>query len=178
MTILVSMDQLTTIMHLALTSLVVAPLLYAGVSKVMDPTRFRLALTQYRVRLPGRGAVVHLIACVELTLGGIVLVIPVAGSAVVAALGYLLLAGVLERARRLGAKGDCGCFGSLPASIDRVGVARNVGFAIVAAIIASARWLRLLPPYEPVVGVWCAIGIALAAATCDTALAVRGSMQR
>jgi hypothetical protein len=177
MTILIMMEPLAAA-HIILSSLIGAPLLYAGVSKVMEGSRFRAALAQYRLPVPASTGVVAAIAGVELTLGAVGLLAPVAATAIVTALGYLLLASALERARRLGAIGECGCFGALAASIDRAGVLRNLAFAVLAMAVAVARGTGLLPAYDVLLGVWSVIAIALAAAACDTALAVRASMQR
>jgi hypothetical protein len=176
MTILITMYSLVA--SVALGAVIAAPVVYASVTKFMDVTRFRAALALYRLPFPASRGVVLAVATAELALGVTVLVGPGPSSAAVAALGYALLAGVLERARRLGATGECGCFGALPASIDLGGVLRNAVFAALSAAIAAARWHGLLPMYDPMWGVWCVIAIALVAATCDTALAVRGSVQR
>lgn len=153
--------------------LLATPLIYAAVAKIMAPAAFAAALPRLRIPLPQSRRGSWAVATLELTLAGTLLVMVRWESTATVALAYAAFAVIVERARRSGASGDCGCLGSLPSHIDAAAVIRNTGLALVATLFAVARWSGFFPAYDSSTALIGALSIFLAAAVLDTFLAVR-----
>jgi hypothetical protein len=167
-----------TAVHVTAALIASGPLLYAALSKLLAPDRFSLALPTFGLGLPQRPSTSVAIGLAELGIGIANVLVPSWQSAACLSLFYLAFGVVIERARRRGASGDCGCFGALPARIDRVAVVRNLGFALAAATLAVGRAVGVLVSYEPASAAAATVGLVLASAALDTYLSIRVSAQR
>ena len=169
---------LLQVAHLVATCAVAGPLVYAAVAKLLSPAGFSVALPQYRLSLPSRPATAQAVGLLELVVAGALIAVVRWESAALCAGAYLGFAFVVERARRLGASGDCGCFGSLASRIDRGAVLRNVGLGIAAGLISLGRALSQLPEYGASAGLVAAVMLLLGTAVLDTVVTVRRTLGR
>lgn len=145
-----------------------ALLVVSGIAKLRDGDGGRAVLAA--LRLPP-GAVVA-VAAAEVALGASAVVEPRPPVAAAVSGLYLLFALVVERLRRLGTLGSCGCLGSRSAPPSRVHVALDVMLAAGAAaaaatgpvsgLLATAAARPLLAP-PLVAGVAAATALAAAA---------------
>jgi methylamine utilization protein MauE len=110
----------------------------------------------------------------ELVVGAGTLLVVRWESAAACTATYLAFGLIMRRARRLGADGDCGCFGSLPSRIDDFAVLRNIGLGLAALAIAFGRGLSLLPNYEVSTAIAAAVLLLVGGAALDTLVFVRG----
>jgi hypothetical protein len=159
---------------LALAVGVAGPLLYAAVSKPMDPSRFAAALHRFDLaflRPSSRSA--QVVGLFELMTGVVLVLWPSPTSALIAVVVYLGLALVLLRTIRAGSSGDCGCFGALAGGIDARGVLRNIALGVACLGLAFVRRDELLGTYEVSTAVLVLSVVTLAAAAIDTVLEVR-----
>lgn len=167
------MIQVGTHAHFFLSLIVAAPLVYAGVAKLMDPSHFVSGLPLLRLEVPAVQRSGRLVGLIELAIGAGVLLIPSWEAATLSALTYSAFALVLGRALRGGAQGDCGCFGALPNRIDTVSVARNLMLAAGALFLAAGRLVDVFGTYEMSNAVAAAVSLLLVSAALDTLLSVR-----
>lgn len=166
--------RVAAITQLVLAGLAAGPLLYAGVSKLLGSESATEGLRRLQLRIPARKSSVVILGVVECTVGTVTITlsdewIPAAACVVL----YLLFAAVLERARRAGAEGDCGCFGALSAKIDAAAVVRNVLFAAIAIALLGARISSAGLGYDQWLGVAASVLVALASGVIDTLVTIR-----
>lgn len=164
--------------HLLAVVLVAAPLVYAAMGKLSAPSEFLMALPRLHVNLPPRPASAATVGVVELAIGAALLLVVRWESAVVCGVAYLALGAVVARARRLGASGDCGCFGALPSKIDGPSVLRNIGLGMATLVIGLGRGLGMLSGYDTSIALAASVSMVLGAAAVDTLLFVRPRLRR
>ena len=163
--------------HLLAVVVVAAPLIYAAVSKLMAPSAFLIGLPQFRLNLPTVPAMATTVGLFELAIGEALILVAAWESAVLCALAYFGFGLVVERARRLGASGDCGCFGTLASRIDGLAALRNVGLGLAALLIAFTRGSGVLPSYDESGALLVAVTTLLTAAALDTLVSVRRTLR-
>lgn len=139
-------------------------LLVAAAAKMGDPTSASVALRQ--AGLPGGTLVVRLLALVEVTVAGAVLV--VGGVAPAAALGLLHLgfAGFIAQLRRTaGAEARCGCFGGAEAPAEGLHVVVNLvaGGLVAVALVDSLPSVSSVLGDQPVLGLPYLAAVAIGA---------------
>lgn len=177
-TIHVQSTDAVVVGHLVAVVFVAAPLVYAAISKLMAPSAFLMALPQFHSDLPARPATARAVGLFELAAAGALILMVRWESAVVCTVAYVAFGLVVERARRLGASGDCGCFGSLESRIDGLAVVRNIALGLAALLIAFGRGMGLLPNYDASTALPVALSTLLAAAALDTFVSVRRTIRR
>lgn len=163
---------------LALAALVSAPLLYAGVSKLLAPEKFLAGLHRLRLPIPSRtssAVAIGLAECV-VAVANIILSLWILALACLSL--YLIFAAVLERARRAGVLGDCGCFGAIATAIDITAVARNGLFACVALVLLAVRVSGVSASYDSSVTIAMSVALLLGAAVIDTLFTLRSPTVR
>lgn len=163
-----------TAVHLILALLIAAPLVFAGITKLLGPTRFAAAIPSFGLGfVPASPSAARLVGLVEFTQGAVLFLVPSHTTALTTTLLYLLLGWLMWRAVRRGASGDCGCFGAIPGRIDRWSVVRNVILAVAAAGLVSGRYGQHLERYELAVAAPLLIAITVGFALTDTVIEVR-----
>lgn len=161
-------------LHLAVAILLSAPLLYAAVSKLLDPSRFVAAIPRFGLGFLSPSAhSARLVGLLELAGGAAPVILPVPTACIVAGLVYGVFSVLLLRARLLGASGDCGCFGAIAGGIDGGAVVRNGILALGSFVVAYARNNDLLASYDLSSAALTLVAVTLASATTDTLLEVR-----
>lgn len=159
--------------HLVLAALLAAPLIYAATSKIMDPRPFLNALPRLHTGLPARHTTATLVGSLEAVTGIGLLVVSSWLTAAAATALYLAFAVVIERARRLGSVGDCGCFGTLRSRVDLNATLRNVSLCAVSGLITVARGVGALHMYPVPEALPLLVGTVLLSAGIDTWGALR-----
>lgn len=144
-------------------------------SKILAPEVFVAGLSQLRLPISPRPAMAAVVGGVELSIACAVILLTTWPSALFCSLAYAAFAAIVERARRSGSVGDCGCFGSFKSQIDGLAVLRNISFALVALFLAIERLTTSLIGYEMATGIATSVFLTLASAVVDTLIAVRGA---
>jgi hypothetical protein len=160
-------------LHLLLACASGAPLVFAAIAKLTAPTTFLVALPRLHLGLPSTARTVNAVGAVEIVGGAALLVAERWESAAACGVAYGGFAILIERARRSGAAGDCGCFGALPSRIDARAVWRNLGLGALALALAIGRATGALPNYGLGTALLVGVGMLLSTAALDTVLVVR-----
>jgi hypothetical protein len=160
--------------HLGIGLVLTAPLLYAAASKLLNPAPFTKALPLFSIPFltPGRLSA-RTVGAAELAAGVTAVALPVPITSASACALYAVFGVVLMRARRMGASGDCGCFGALPAGINGQAIARNVVLAAGSLGLTYLRSAGLVGAYDLGSAMVLVIVLILASATTDTLLEIR-----
>ena len=161
--------------HLGLGLIAVAPLAYAGVSKLLDPQRFARVLPAFGLPVPAAAVSASVLGACEFAIALSVVLLAAWPTAAALSLAYIAFAVALERAHRRGAAGDCGCFGALRATISRAAVGRNLALAALALLLTVVRATSLLDTYELGLAMGAVVALGLGSASLDTALSVRAA---
>lgn len=169
---------LPQVIHAVAALTVAAPLTYAGISKLMSPSAFLAALPRLRLDALNRSETATAVGLAELATAAALLLVIRWESAAAAGATYVAFAVIVDRARRLGASGDCGCFGSVQSRIGAPAVVRNGVLALGAAALALGRALGLFPAYDVSSALVLGVLILLASAGLDTFLFVRRALER
>jgi hypothetical protein len=164
--------MLGVVAHGTLVMIVAAPLFYAAVTKFLTPDLFVGSLAQLRLQLPNRPSTARAVGTIEFTLASAILLSTGWASALAVSCMYVVFAAVLMRARRLGAGGDCGCFGALPTEINTQAILRNLVLAGAAGAIALARWNNALPNYSSGTALVVGVSLCVGALALDTYVTV------
>jgi hypothetical protein len=157
----------TAIPHLAASLLTVIPLVYAAVAKALGPTESSDGLRRLGVNVPP-----PVIAAAESLIASTLVLINRWETALLLAATYAIFTLVLERARRRGVAGDCGCFGRLGGRINTLAVLRNAALVVGALALAAARRSGSAEDYELLSGVVSLAMLAVASGVIDTFLVV------
>ena len=166
-------------LHLVCAVVVSAPLLYAGLAKMLDPTHFALALPRFGLSdLPPTERTSWTVGMGEVAAAACVLARADWIGVVPATAGYVAFALLMLRAVRSGAAGECGCLGALPGRIDAWAIARNALFVVATAILGIARQQGLLAEYDTRSWILTIIFLTLMLAALEIALEIRRAAAR
>lgn len=161
-------------LHLVFAAMTSGPLLYAGISKLLDPQPFMTAVPSYQLPfLHGNAATTRAVGICELGLGCASLLVQAPVTAVALMLVYAGLTIIVLRAWRRGARGDCGCFGALSSDFSMWGVSRNVALLLASLVLFAVRLTETLPGYELGTAAATGVGLTFAAAAAETLAQVR-----
>lgn len=168
------MDDLAAFAHLIGASALSAPLLYAGTSKLLDPSRFMATVETFGVGLlrPTPASALA-VATVELFAGGSLIVSDHPAAAAVGGAAYTTFTALMARAWRNGSAGDCGCFGALGGQINGLAVLRNAAFACGAFGLAYARATHLAAGYDAAPALIVCLAVALGGAALESIVVAR-----
>ncbi len=158
--------------HLVLTAVATAPLLFGGVTKLIHPQAFVSSLSYYRLPLPSTGQTAAGVGLTEIALATAVIELGRAEPALALAFAYLALALTLERGRRTGGSGqDCGCFGSLSTEIGVGSVWRNIAFCIAALVLFVVRLASSVDSYSAITATLVVLLMIVLSVGAETSLA-------
>ena len=127
--------------HIGPGLIVASPLIYAGVTKLLEPSRFVSAMPRYflPVFITRDRRAARAVGLFELGVAASTLVVAAATTAALLALTYLVLTIAVARAWGRGSRGDCGCFGSAGGEIGIAAVVRNAMLSAGCTALALAR---------------------------------------